>query len=253
MKLEAAVLLIVGLSMVDGRAQSAAYLAQVDHLVYATPDLDAGINAVERLLGVRASPGGEHPGQGTRNALVALGPSSYLEIIGPDPAQASLGRARRFGIDTLLAPQLVGWVAKGTDLESFVARAHQNHVMLGDVIPGSRRRPDGVILAWHYTNPEAVLEHRLIPYFIDWGTSPHPAAGAAPGARLVAMRAEHPEPERLGAMLRQLGLELPVARGPKPLLVATIDGPKGRVELRGRMRRRDRFHHAVPPPSTTSS
>ena len=60
----------------------------IDHLVYATPDLDLGIDTIERLLGVRATPGGQHLGAGTRNALVALGPGTYLEIVGPDPANS---------------------------------------------------------------------------------------------------------------------------------------------------------------------
>jgi hypothetical protein len=33
-------------------------------------------------------------------------------------------------------------------------------------------------------------------------------------------------------MLRQLGLDLPVTLDPAPALVATVDSPKGRVELR---------------------
>ena len=33
-------------------------IARVDHLVYATPDLAAGVATVEALLGVRATPGG---------------------------------------------------------------------------------------------------------------------------------------------------------------------------------------------------
>ena len=60
-------------------------LALVDHLVYGTADLDRGISEVERVLGVHASLGGQHPIWGTRNALVALGPSSHLEIIAPNP------------------------------------------------------------------------------------------------------------------------------------------------------------------------
>ena len=95
----------------------ATLLAQIDHLVYATPDLDLGIATIDKLLGVRATPGGQHPGLGTRNALVALGPASYLEIIGPDPEQPKPAGPRRFGIDDLKAPRLLTWVAKGRDLD----------------------------------------------------------------------------------------------------------------------------------------
>jgi len=232
MKSVALVGVVVAIATVSGQDKPLV-LSQVDHLVYATPDLDAGIRSIEQLLGVRASAGGQHPGLGTRNALVALGPATYLEIIGPDPDQPSLGRPRRFGIDSLKAPQIVGWVAKGKSLEAFAARAHENHVMIGDVIAGSRKRPDGIVLAWRYTDPAVKLENRLIPYFIDWGSSPHPADTAPRGATLVALRAEHPEPERVGAMLRQLSLDLPVTKGAKPELIATIEGKKGRVELRG--------------------
>jgi hypothetical protein len=208
-------------------------LAKVDHLVYATPDLDLGVKTIETLVGVRATAGGQHPGLGTRNALIALGPSTYLEIIGPDPDQPRSSQPRRFGIDDLKAPRLIGWVAKGTQLEQVVVNARNAGVGLGAVIAGSRKRPDGVVLSWRYTDPGVVLENRLIPYFIDWGTSPHPASTAPRGATLVAFRAEHPEAGRVQAMLRQLGLDLVVQPGSRPALIATIDGPKGRVELRG--------------------
>jgi len=207
-------------------------LARVDHLVYATPDLELGIQAIEKLTGVRASAGGQHPGLGTRNALIALGSSTYLEIIGPDPEQPKPDGPRRFGIDELKAPRLLTWVAKGTGLAPFVDRARASGVRLGDVIAGSRKRPDGVVLSWRYTDPNVILEERLVPYFIDWGTSPHPATTAAPGLSLRALRAEHPEPERMARILKQLGLNLPVRRGARPSLIATLDSPKGRIELR---------------------
>jgi len=207
-------------------------LARVDHLVYATPDLELGIQAIEKLTGVRASAGGQHPRLGTRNALIALGSSTYLEIIGPDPEQPKPDGPRRFGIDELKAPRLLTWVAKGTGLAPFVDRARASGVRLGDVIAGSRKRPDGVVLSWRYTDPNVILEERLVPYFIDWGTSPHPATTAAPGLSLRALRAEHPEPERMARILKQLGLNLPVRRGARPSLIATLDSPKGRIELR---------------------
>jgi hypothetical protein len=220
-------------AVVIGQTRTSDVLTQVDHLVYATPDLDAGVRTIETLLGVRATTGGQHPGLGTRNALVALGPKSYLEIIGPDPDQPRLSQPRRFGIDDLKGPRLVGWVAKGTRLEQVVSKARLAGVGLGDVIDGSRKRPDGVVLAWRYTDPNVVVENRLIPYFIDWGTSPHPADSAARGATLVALWAEHPDATRVEMMLKRIDLDLPVQSGPKATLIATIDGPKGRVVLRG--------------------
>jgi hypothetical protein len=207
-------------------------LAQVDHLVYATPDLQRGIDTAETLFGVRATPGGQHPGEGTRNALIALGPSSYFEIIGPDPEQAAPARGRRFAIDELKAPRLTTWVAKGRSLDMFAADALKQGVNLGAVIPGSRKRPDGVVLSWTYTDPRVVLADRLIPYFIDWGSSPHPSATAAKGVTLVSLRAEHPDPQRVQKMLTQLGLDLIVTRGGTPSLIATFNSPKGQVVLK---------------------
>jgi hypothetical protein len=227
--------LLLALSLTASRtlAQGTGYLGQVDHLLYATPNLDLGISTIEKLLGVRATTGGQHLGFGTRNALIALGPLIYLEIIGPDPEQPKPSGPRRFGIDDLKEPKLIGWVSRATDLGALVVRARAQGIALGDALSGSRKRPDGTSLMFGYTDPSAVLEHRLIPYFMDWGTSPHPATTSPQGARLVALRAEHPDPGRIERMLRALGLDLPVTRGPEPMIIATVEGPKGRVELRG--------------------
>jgi glyoxalase-like protein len=206
--------------------------SRVDHLVYACRDLQQGIDDVERLLGVRAGAGGQHPGRGTHNALLSLGPWAYLEIIGPDPEQPEPGEPRLFAIDALTSPRLATWAAKAGNLENLAADAARQGIALGAVRAGSRKRPDGALLTWRYTSPETVLGDGLVPFFIDWATTPHPAATAGPGATLIALRAEHPTAARVREILVKLGLDLPVTPCPSPALIATIECPKGLVELR---------------------
>ena len=214
------------------KPQDGGGLDRIDHLVYATPDLQRGIDAVEKQLGITATPGGQHPGLGTRNALVALGPASYLEIIGPDPDQPKPAGPRRFGIDDLKTPRIVRWVVKSSELAAMKAKADNAGVTLGAIAAGSRKRPDGVVLSWRYTDPAVTVADGLVPFFIDWGTSPHPALTAAKGATLVQLRAQHPDASRVQKMIDQLGLDLRVSQASAPAIIATIDSPRGRVELR---------------------
>src|SRR5215813_15496206 len=105
-------------------------LDRIDHLVYATPNVDRAVNELERRLGVRASAGGKHPKWGTRNALIALGEHSYLEIIGPDPDQPPPEKSRPFLIDALEASRLVTWAVRATALDEFVSDARRCGVEL---------------------------------------------------------------------------------------------------------------------------
>jgi hypothetical protein len=202
----------------------------VDHLVYATPNLQAGIEQIEHLLGVRAAAGGQHPGRGTRNALLSLGPGTYLEIIAPDPDQPRPDGPRWFGVDEVRAPRLVTWAAKG-NLDQVTRNAGPG-LTLGEIAAGSRRAADGTMLSWRYTDPRTVIADGVVPFFIDWGKTPHPSATAPRGATLTGLRAEHPEPDQARNALKRLGLDLPLTRGPRPALIATIQSPRGRVELR---------------------
>ena len=204
----------------------------IDHLVYAVPDLESAVEELERRLGVRAAPGGRHPGEGTRNALVALGPASYLEILAPDPRQSPPNRPLWLGLEGLARPRLAAWAIKAPDLEGLASRAAESGVRLGPVISGSRRRPDGVVLFWRFTDPHVVAADGLVPFLIDWGASPHPAGSAPGGASLAALRGEHPKSAGVAALLRSLGVELPVTKGPRSALIAVLETPNGLVELR---------------------
>ncbi len=212
--------------------REAPVLRHVDHLIVAAPDLDAAVDALERRLGVRAAPGGSHPGRGTRNALIGLGPNRYLEIVGPDPDQPAPEGARWLGVDAATAPRLVSWAAKGLDLDRISVAAKARGVDLGPVSSGSRVTPTGVVVRWRVTAVESRPGDGLLPFFIHWGDSIHPAEALSRDVSLVSLRGEHPDPAAVRALLDAAELPLEVSRGPAPALVAELRTPRGLVELR---------------------
>ena len=204
----------------------------IDHLVWGGRSLNAEIDRLEAWTGVRAAPGGRHPREGTHNALLALGPDTYLELIAPDLGAPPPARPRWFGLDALDSARLVAWAVKADDLDTRAAAARARGVELGDLGEGRRERSHGDTLAWRLTYPVSQGPVALVPFLIEWGDGPHPAASAPAGVRLIALRAEHPEPASIRARLEQLGIELEVTAAVTPALVATLDTPRGRVTLR---------------------
>lgn len=202
----------------------------LDHLVYATPDLEATGRELESRLGVRASAGGQHPGRGTHNALISIGPKAYLEIIAPDPLQPAT-RPVWFDLDQLTAPKLITWAVRIDDLEGFVKEISPN-ANVGVVRSGSRKTPQGTILSWQLTEPQLVQGVGLIPFLIEWHSRRHPADTAITGPRLVQLRIEHPEPELIRKQLHSLRLEVAIGQGSSPALVAVFEGANGLLELR---------------------
>jgi hypothetical protein len=206
--------------------------AQLDHLVYAVPDLQAAVAELEDALGVALLPGGAHPAWGTRNAILPLSGTTYLEVIGPDPEAPRAGTIELFGIGGLTAPRLVTWAAKGSDLPALVASARERGVELGGVGEGRRVRADGSVLSWQLTDPLQRRAGGLVPFFIDWARSPHPAAAVKAEAELLGLSAEHPDPGAVAAQLRGLGIELDIVAGATPALVATLQTRDGAFDLR---------------------
>lgn len=205
----------------------------LDHLVYAVPDLAAAVVAFTAASGVEPAEGGRHLGFGTRNFLVGLGPTSYLEIIGPDhenPAEA--GMPMPFGIDTRTPPRLVTWLAQVSDLETATTASAAAGADLGAIRPMSRRTPAGELLEWRLATRFPAPFDGITPALIDWGATRHPAAlPALPSLALQGLLARHPDAGGVTAVLDALGLQLAVDTGPAAL-AALIDTPRGPVVLR---------------------
>ena len=72
-----------------------------------------------------------------------------------------------------------------------------------------------------------MLADGVVPFFIDWKTSPHPATSATVGPTMVELRGKHPNPERVREMLDVFGVELPIERGDHAELTATFRSERG--------------------------
>lgn len=202
--------------------------ATLDHLLWGGPDLDGAVATLENLTGVRATPGGKHPELGTHNALIALGSKAFVEIIAPDPSLESGALARR--LQSLEAPSLLMWAAQIQDAGATAERATREGYQTA-VVEGHRTQPDGQTVRWTNVFVTGHGAGILIPFFIQWDASAHPASTAAAGLRLKSFRAETPQPEALRAVLEALDVKLAVRKSAHARLVAVLESPNGPVTL----------------------
>ena len=203
---------------------------KVDHLIYAVPDLEEGILLLENLMGVKAIFGGKHIGIGTHNALIGLGENCYLEIIAPDPQQ-TISEPLWFGIDRLQKPKLITWAARVNNVEQHVKNAHANGIAIGAAMNAGRKKADGSLLSWKFSDPRVILDSGLIPFLIDWGESEHPSKSLKHPCRLVSLTATHPQANEVQKKLGLLKLNINFTNDSTIKLSAQIETPKGIVTL----------------------
>jgi glyoxalase-like protein len=214
-----------------------------DHVLVAVADLEAGAQWIESEYGLRAVPGGRHPGAGTANMIVPLG-SAYLELIGVvDPEEAgrsptsvritrALAEGRRFAT----------WAARTDNLDALRGHLLAAGWQLEAPRQGSRVRQDGVLLRWRTQFLAPVGAPSVLPFVIEWSVPPGMHPGEMPadhpsGARGIrSVRLGDPDPaaaaERLQSALGA-NLNASVERAASSGVVAVeIDTPKGVVVLR---------------------
>ena len=223
--------------------------ARIDHLVIAARTLDEGVRWCEATLGVVPGPGGAHPLMGTHNRLIAVAtpafPQAYLEIIAIDATKQptrGAGLHRWFDLDDAAlqaglaqhGPQLVHFVARVPDAAASLHALAAGPVPIdrGPLVEASRETPAGR-LDWKISvrDDGQRLFYGTLPTVIQWGPV-HPAdTMPESGVTLLGLAATHPRPEVLRAALDTLGLRtLDVQAGP-PNLIATLQTPRGRIQL----------------------
>lgn len=120
----------------------------LDHVVIVVRELDRVV-ADYRGAGFTVVPGGQHPGRGTRNALVVFADGAYIELIAYDaPSQE-----RWWRVLDAHGEGLVDFALLPRDIAAAVAGARARGLSGLEERPGSRARPDGVQIAWQSARP----------------------------------------------------------------------------------------------------
>jgi hypothetical protein len=150
---------------------------QLDHVLVAVEDLDAGGRWFEQAHGLASYAGGVHPGWGTANRIVPLG-GSYIELIA---AVAPAARESPFGRRVLEAGDRkpLGWAVRGPVNE--IARRLDLPVS-----EGSRRTAAGETLRWRFAGFEHAATEPCLPFFIEWAPATR-LPGEGGNARLAAL------------------------------------------------------------------
>ena len=211
----------------------------LDHIVIAADNLQQGIDYLRQTLGVEIPQGGKHQSMATHNLVMPLGNDAYLEVIAIDPAGEVPRHPRWFALDTPQMraaireqPRLITWVMNTSDLQSLTRRAGF------DIGTATRLNRDD--LSWEFALPDdgRLLAGGMLPYCIQWHSSPHPSQGMVDnGCLLQDLTIHHNRPHWLSDRLDAIeaGHLVHIESLPDDqtaYLSATIDTPNGRVVLK---------------------
>lgn len=211
-------------------------MLKLDHLTLIAPTLAEGVAHVRACLDLDVPFGQRHGYMGTHNHLLQLGDSVYLEIVALDPDADHPGRARWFGLDDQKSVRaawddgrrLRGWVARGDGIDAILAGRQAifgNKVALPLVDPS---------FDFAIPNDGSLPLDGAMPSIIDRRGKPRSMATMADlGARLRSFVLEHPEPETISKLYRELAIDRPpeVVAGPALRYWARIETPAGMKEL----------------------
>lgn len=193
---------------------------RLDHVLLFARTLDLAMTRFGVLTGVNAQAGGAHPDHGSVNALASMG-TSYIELF-----------ARADGQGTGSGLEVIDYAMQCDDIEAVAAEGEA----LGLEpfwMDGQRMTAEGTLLRWRAFMFEGHDFAGLLPFFIDWGTTPHPSATSPDGISNPRLNGFHPDADKLALIYRQLGINVPVKAHAEPGLRLDITTPQGVVSFGG--------------------
>lgn len=141
----------------------------IDHVVIVVRNL-ALASAAYTGAGFTVTPGGEHTGGATHNALIAFGDGAYLELIAfrePD-----LPQPHRWWPRLNRAEGLVDYAMLSSDLTSETTAIQRRGWAVPPPVDGGRERPDGRRIAWRSVMLQERVGESALPFLIEDVTEP---------------------------------------------------------------------------------
>lgn len=228
---------------------------RLDHIIYEVESITSACDVFEQITGVRPMIGSKHEALGIHNAAVSLGDGRYLELLAKSPVELlnsrNLGSGAAIPVTVLgvdvQKPRLTTWCCDTRDvgicgLVAELTKLPLKNLFPSEVAVASRTSHGGGRLTWRI----AADKHRechggilpmggLVPFLIDWMGEPpnQPGLIAPTGCELIELRAQHPEPADLTAVLRAMRADhlISVEFGEHPRMSAVIRHPKGQLVL----------------------
>ena len=188
----------------------------IDHLVFGCDYLQNGTSYLEQALGVGLSTGGQHALMATHNRLLKLQDAIYLEAIAIDheavQKHGDIGRKRWFSLDEdrtkkrlAQSPRPLTWVVAVDDIHDAASKCGYDVGKITTMTRGD--------LEWMLTIAEngTLVEDGLLPGLIQWAGGRNPANKLPEsGTRLQRLILQHPQPDVIGQIIDQLGIDGPV-------------------------------------------
>jgi hypothetical protein len=184
---------------------------QIDHVIYATADLDAAAARIGSELGLAVVGGGRHEGLGTHNRIVPLA-GGFVELLAVADAQeaaaSDLGRAVQERIQRL-GDGLLGWAAVVDDVAPVAAR-------LGLAVTTIARQG----MSAHLAGVAESMREPFLPFFI--ARDPGVPGPSAHGDAAITWLELAGDPARLAEWLGGADLPVRIKDGPSGVLAVGI-------------------------------
>ena len=201
-------------------------MGELDHWIWTVPNLATGASSIQGCLGATYF-GGRHEGLGSANHILPLNNQTFLEVLGPSGESGLLAPKLKAS-----QPRIATFAVRTGSLEGIADMAIDLGLRAKGPQGFTRLQSDGTPLRWRLLQIHGHDFGDYLPFFIDWGSSPHPSIAMPSHVSVESFLVSHAS-AKLASIYDSLGIPVTVQQGPSRM-VLTLRSERGEVVLEGR-------------------